>query len=62
MDRNWITLQEGSSTNPEAKLIATSTQSVSAGDVVIASGTIRNNVDIGTGYSYEVLLEDARFH
>lgn len=61
MDRNWITLQDGSSTNPEHKLIATSTQSVSAGDVVIASGTLRRDVDIGSGYRYEVLLEDARF-
>lgn len=61
MDRNWITLQDGSGTNPEDKLIATSTQSVSAGDVVIASGTLRSDVDIGSGYRYEVLLEDARF-
>lgn len=61
MGRNWMTLQDGSGTNPEDKLIATSTQSASAGDVVIASGIVRRNVDIGSGYRYEVLLEDARF-
>lgn len=61
MDRNWITLQDGSGANPEDKLMATSTQSVNVGDVVIASGTLRSDVDIGSGYRYEALLEDARF-
>jgi len=61
MERNWITLQDGSGANPEEKLIATSTQFVKAGDVVIARGTLRSNVDIGSGYRYDVLLEDASF-
>ncbi|MCW8844516.1 MAG: DNA-binding protein [Gammaproteobacteria bacterium] len=61
MDRNWITLQDGSGANPEDKLMATSTQFVNVGDVVIASGTLRSDVDIGSGYRYEALLEDARF-
>jgi hypothetical protein len=61
MDRNWITLQDGSGANPADKLMATSTQSVNVGDVVIASGTLRRDVDIGSGYRYDALLEDARF-
>ena len=39
---NWITLQDGTGTEVDSKLLATSTELVSPGDLVIASGIIRN--------------------
>jgi hypothetical protein len=61
MGKNWVTLQDGSGETPGDKLIATTTETVSAGDIVIAEGTIRTNVDLGSGYLYKVLLEKATF-
>ncbi|MCU7933128.1 MAG: hypothetical protein KZQ90_20220 [Candidatus Thiodiazotropha sp. (ex Codakia rugifera)] len=61
MGKNWITLQDGTGITPNDKLIATSTELVSPGDLVIASGVIRNHVDIGSGYKYPVLLEHTKF-
>ncbi|MBW9267636.1 MAG: hypothetical protein K1563_10110 [Candidatus Thiodiazotropha sp. (ex. Lucinisca nassula)] len=61
MGKNWITLQDGTGTPPNDKLIATSTELVSPGELVIAHGVIRYNVDIGSGYTYKVLLEQAKF-
>ncbi|MEW8658096.1 MAG: hypothetical protein AB2603_07160 [Candidatus Thiodiazotropha endolucinida] len=61
MGKNWITLQDGTGTPPNDKLIATSTELVSPGELVIANGVIRYNVDIGSGYTYKVLLEQTTF-
>ncbi|MEW8314182.1 MAG: hypothetical protein AB2669_14110 [Candidatus Thiodiazotropha endolucinida] len=61
MGKNWITLQDGTGTPPNDKLIATSTEQVMPGELVIASGVIRYNVDIGSGYTYKVLLEQTKF-
>ncbi|MET0008446.1 MAG: hypothetical protein ABW124_15515 [Candidatus Thiodiazotropha sp. 6PLUC9] len=61
MGKNWITLQDGTGTKPNDKLIATSDEMVSPGELVTASGVVRNNIDIGSGYKYKVLLEQAKF-
>jgi len=57
MGRNWITLKDGSGT----KLVATSQEVVAVGEQVIAKGTIKTDVDLGRGYFYEVMLEEAAF-
>jgi len=59
--KNWITLQDGTGTEPDNKLLATSSEIVSPGDLVIATGIIRKDIDIGAGYKYKVLLEEATF-
>lgn len=61
MGKNWITLQDGTGTEPENQLKATSKQTPSKGDILIARGTVRANVDIGSGYKYKVLLEEVTF-
>ena len=61
MGRNWITLQDGTGTAPDDKLLATSQEEVSPGDVVIVKGTVNTDVDLGYGYHYKVLLEEASF-
>lgn len=61
MGRNWITLQDGTGTEPGNKLVATSAELVSIGELVTAQGTIRSDVDLGYGYHYEALLEDTTF-
>lgn len=61
MGRNWITLQDGTGTEPENKLVATSRAEVSPGDIVIVKGTVKTDVDLGHGYFYKVMLEEATF-
>ena len=61
MGKNWITLQDGTGTEPDNKLVTTSSELVSPGDLVIARGILRKDVDIGAGYKYKVLLEEATF-
>ena len=61
MGLNWVTLQDGTGAAPDDKLLATSAELVSPGDVVIASGVLGNDVDVGSGYKYKILLEQATF-
>jgi len=61
MGKNWITLQDGTGTAPNNKLIATSSEMVAVGEVVTAKGVIENDVDLGYGYHYDALLEEATF-
>ena len=57
----WITLQDGTGTEPDNKILATSQEVVSPGDVVIAKGTVVTDMDLGYGYKYKVLLEETTF-
>jgi hypothetical protein len=61
MGRNWITLQDGTGVEPDNKLLATSQEVVSPGDMVIARGKVVTDLDIGYGYEYKVLLEEVTF-
>jgi hypothetical protein len=61
MGKNWITLQDGTGTAPDNRLIATGPESVGVGDLVTVKGIIHTNVDLGSGYNYKVLIEEATF-
>ena len=61
MGKNWITLQDGTGTAPNNRLIATSSELVNIGDLVTVKGVVHTNVDLGSGYNYSVLLEEATF-
>lgn len=61
LGKSWITLQDGTGTAPDASLVVTSADTVAVGDVVVARGLVRSNVDIGAGYVYKVLLEETGF-
>ena len=61
LGKNWITLQDGTGTAPDNNLVVTSSETVAIGDEVVVKGLVKNNVDIGAGYNYKVLLENASF-
>jgi hypothetical protein len=61
LNRNWITLEDGTGSPPENRLIATTSDTVNVGDTVIVNGIVKTNVDIGSGYTYRLVLEDASF-
>jgi hypothetical protein len=54
-------LQDGTGTAPDNRLIATSSEVMSVGDLVTVKGIIHTNVDLGSGYNYKVLIEEATF-
>jgi hypothetical protein len=61
MDKNWITLQDGTGSDPDNRLLATSLETVTPGALVVARGTVVTDVDLGYGYKYKVLLEEVTF-
>lgn len=61
MGKNWVHLRDGtgSESNASNDILVTTNTSAKLGDVVTASGTVRNDKDFGAGYSYKVLIEEA---
>lgn len=62
MGKNWVHLQDGSGKAADGThdVIATTKDRVTVGDVVKAKGTVRTDVNLGSGYAYAVLIEDAK--
>ncbi len=63
MGKNWVHLQDGSGAAADGTndLTANTMQTVKVGDVVVAKGVLRTDVDVGMGTKYKVLLEDVKF-
>ena len=61
MGKNWIHLQDGSGDTKKGThdLLLTTQDMAAIGDVVTARGVVRINKDFGSGYAYEVIIEDA---
>lgn len=60
MGKNWAHIQDGTNGNGDFDLTVTTMDMVNVGDVVTFEGKIVLNKDFGYGYSYKVLLEDAK--
>ena len=62
MGKNWIHLRDGSGSASDNSndLLVRTTMPAKLGDVVTARGTVRTDQDFGSGYSYKVLVEDAK--
>ncbi len=62
MGKNWIHLQDGSgdAATGTHDLTATTLESAMLGDTITVMGVVRTSVDVGAGYRYVLLLENAR--
>ena len=62
LGKNWVHLQDGSGSAADGThdILLTTTDTTAVGDIVNATGTVRTNVDLGSGYTYAVLVEEAR--
>jgi hypothetical protein len=60
MGKNWVHLQDGTSGSGSYDLTITTQDVVSLGDIVTFEGTIVLNKDFGSGYAYDVLMEEAK--
>ena len=59
MGKNWMHLQDGTGEPGSNDLTVTSQGTASVGDTVLVRGNVGLNKDMGAGYRYEVLIEDA---
>lgn len=62
MGKNWIHLQDGSGDAAKGThdITFTSMEQVAKGDTVTLRGTLRVDKDFGSGYTYAVIVEDAK--
>jgi hypothetical protein len=61
MGKNWVHLRDGSGNAADGSndILVTTQASTKVGDVVTVQGTVRTDKDFGSGYSYQVLIEEA---
>ncbi|MBZ0243385.1 MAG: GW dipeptide domain-containing protein [Bacteroidales bacterium] len=59
MGKNWAHIQDGTAYGKYFDLTVTTQDIVPVGDIVFFEGTLVLNKDLGSGYFYEFLLEDA---
>jgi hypothetical protein len=62
MGRNWIHIRDGTGSREKKDddLTVTTKDSAAVGDIVVAKGVVHVDRDFGAGYSYPVVLEDAK--
>lgn len=60
MGKNWVHIQDGTEYKDSFDLTLTTDSEVSVGDIVTFEGKIALDKDLGYGYFYEVLMEDAK--
>ncbi len=59
MKKNWIHLQDGTSFNGFNDITITTLDKVKVDEIVSLKGKVVLNKDLGSGYKYDVLIEDA---
>jgi hypothetical protein len=61
MGKNWVHLRDGSGSAAEKTndVLVTTKDTTKVDDVVVAKGVVHTDVDLGSGYKYEVLVENA---
>jgi hypothetical protein len=60
MNKNWVHIQDGTEASGSFDLTITTNDVVTVGDIVTFEGAISINKDFGAGYSYDVIMEDAK--
>lgn len=59
MNKNWIHLQDGSSYKGTNDITITTLENVKVDEIITIKGTVVLNKDLGSGYKYDILIEDA---
>lgn len=58
MNKNWLHITDLN--NEKADLVVTTNENANVGDIITLSGTVMTNKDLGAGYFFKVIVEDAR--
>jgi hypothetical protein len=59
LGKNWLHLRDGTGSGDTADLTVASTETAPVGATVLVTGTVRLDRDLGAGYHYDVIVEDA---
>lgn len=59
MGKNWLHLQDGTAHEGANDLTVTTDAMANKGDTVLIRGTLVTDKDFGSGYRYDVIIEDA---
>jgi len=61
LGKNWIHVRDGTGSDADGTndVLVTSQAEAKVGDVVLIKGIVRTDVDLGSGYAYKVLVEEA---
>jgi len=59
LKKNWITLLDETGTAPDDRIVAVTTDLATLGAVATVTGILKTNVNLGAGYKYKVLIDDA---
>lgn len=62
MGRNWVHIQDGSGGEKPYDLTVTTSADIPVGAVVTLRGKIVLDRDFGSGYRYDIIMEDAHTH
>ena len=58
---NWYHIQDGSGAEGTNDIIFTSNEKLETGQMVVAKGTLKLDKDFGSGYMYDVIVEESTF-
>jgi hypothetical protein len=60
LGKTWLHLRDGTGDGATADLAVASVDAASVGDTVLVTGVVHLDRDLGAGYRYDVIVEDAR--
>jgi len=62
LGKNWVHLRDGTGSAADGTndVLVTTADEAKVGDVVLATGVVHTDRDLGSGYSYKVLVEEAK--
>jgi hypothetical protein len=62
LGKNWLHLRDGSGSDADRTndITVTTQDSAKVGDIVTVKGTLRLSRDFGSGYTYPVIIEEAK--
>jgi hypothetical protein len=60
LGKNWLHLRDGTGTEPNNDLTVTTAGKAKVGDTVLVDGIVRLDKDFGSGYKYDVIIEEAK--
>lgn len=60
MGKNWLHVRDGTGEGASADLTVASDDTAAVGDTVLVTGVVHTDKDLGAGYHYDVIVEDAK--
>lgn len=61
MGKNWVHIQDGSkdSNGTNLDLTVSTQEEINVGEIIVLEGTIATDKDFGSGYRYDIIMEEA---